>query len=574
MKEQATSQILPQSGRTLQYNDSKGVFTYLTTWLLKVTSIQLFFKSHLAVILLLPIAFLIIFTGLDYSVLQVDEGADTFISTTILKHGLPMHSDGLNHSMPYANVIDGIFIYRTWIPYYLQALSFHSLGNNTFAARLPFAIAGLFSIFCLYYFTFRLTKIRRAAIFAAIFLATSVPVILYFRTSRYVAIPILLTPILLLFYIEIFKKQKWNPIPFTFTSVVYFHTMYVEFVGLIIGLLIHLYIFRKDVNRSNLKLIKIPAAITGLLCLPWLLFIPVLAKQIADFYTSSSPLIDNTTLGYLKHFAGFLFQINNYIFPLVLVPFIFSSPFKKYGRSISLLIISATSIIVVSSMHSIPLLQYIAACIPILFTLLGWIIAYLFKGSIIQQGVLVAILIFSNVIHVGPLVPLKQLVPSISNETQTSLYIQGIRQTFMREIQFKSSFFQYWGELSNPYQGPLDKVVSFFETHGEKGETCYIDNELESLAFYTGFKMIHNNELSKKSKPNWIVLRGDQWDLDSADNSVKKNLMFILENNQYEKMLLNSPVKRINNSYEVQIHLFKSPITNDKVKIFRRIGKI
>ena len=127
--------------------------------------------------------------------------------------------------------------------------------------------------------------------------------ILYFRTSRYIAIPIFLTPILLLFYIDIFKKKKWNPFPFTVTSVIYFHTMYVEFAALIIGLLVHLYLFRKDVDPSNLKRIKIPAAITAVFCLPWLLFIPVLAKQIGNFYTSSSPLIDKTSLGYLKHFS-------------------------------------------------------------------------------------------------------------------------------------------------------------------------------------------------------------------------------------------------------------------------------
>ena len=574
MKEQATSQVLPLPKRTLEYNNSKRLLTYLTTWLLKVTSIQLFFKSHLAVILLLPISFLIIFTGIDDSVLQVDEGADTFISTTILKHGLPMHSDGLNHSMPYADVFDGIFIYRTWIPYYLQALSFHLIGNNTIAARLPFAVAGLFSIFCLYHFAFRLTRLKRAAVLAATFLATCVPAILYFRTSRYVALPILLTPILLLFYIDIFEKQKWNPIPFTVTSIIYFHTMYVEFAALIMGLLIHLFIFRKDVNPSNLKRIKIPAAITALLCLPWLLFIPALAKQISAFYTSTSPLIDKTSLGYLKHFFGFLFQINNYIFPLILVPFIFSSPFKTFGRSVSLLVIPAACIIFVSSLHSIPLFQYISACVPILFILLGWIIAYLFKGSIIQQGMFAAILIFSNIIHVGPLVPVRELVPSILTDPQPSIYIQGVRQTFMREVQFKSIFFQYWQELANPYQGPLDKIVSFFETHGKKGETCYIDNELESLTFYTGFKMIHNSELSKNNPPDWIVLRGDQWDLQSANNPIKEKIKFILENNQYEKILLNAPVNRVNNSYEVQIHLFKSPMTADKVKIFRRTGKI
>ena len=41
-----------------------------------------------------------------------------------------------------------------------------------------------------------------------------------------------------------FKKHKWNPFPFTLTSVIYFHTMYVEFAGLIIGLLVHLYLLK------------------------------------------------------------------------------------------------------------------------------------------------------------------------------------------------------------------------------------------------------------------------------------------------------------------------------------------
>jgi len=541
-----------------------------------VISIRYFFKSHLALTLLLPIAFLIIFTGLDDSVLQVDEGADTFVSTTILKHGLPMHSDGLNHTMPYADVFDGVFVYRTWVPYYLQSISLHFLGNNTFAARLPFAVAGFFSIWCLYHLAIRLTQEKSVAIFSATFLATCVPALLYFRTSRYVAIPILLTPILLSFYIDIFEKKKWNPIPFTVTAIIFFHTMYVEFAGLITGMLIHLFIYRKEVAPDNLKKIKIPAAVTALLCLPWLLFLPALSKRIAEFYTSASPYIDTSSLGYLKHFVGFLFQTNNYIFPLILVPFIYLLPIKKFNRSISLLLICVFFILLTASLHSIPQLQYIAASIPVLFILLGWINVHLFRNSMIQKSIFAAVLIFSNLVHVGPLVPVKQLLQSPQPEAQHSLYLKGAYQTFMREVKFKSIFFQYWRELANPYRGPLNEIVAFFETHGKNGETCYIDNEMESLAFYTGFKMIHNSELTNKSIPDWIVLRGDQWALHSEEKAspLKKKLRFILRNNQYEQFELNAPVKRINNSYEIQIHLFKSPISTDKVYIFRRSDKI
>jgi hypothetical protein len=540
-----------------------------------VTSIQSFFKSHLALTLLLPIAFLAIFTGLDDSVLQVDEGADTFISTTILKHGLPMHSDGLNHTMPYADIFDGVFVYRTWVPYYLQSISLYFLGNNTFAARLPFTIAGFFSIWCLYHLTIRLTREKSVAVCTAAFLATCVPALLYFRTARYVGIPILLTPVLLYFYIDIFEKKKWNPIPFTATSIIFFHTMYVEFAGLITGMLIHLFIYRTKVVPDNLKKIKIPAAVTVLLCLPWLLFLPALSKIITEFYTSTSPYIDTSLLGYVKHFFSFLFQINNYIFPLILVPFIFLLPIKRFSRSISLLIICSFFILLTASLHSIPLLQYISASIPILFILLGWITVHLFKSSIFRQCMFATILIFSNLIHVAPLIPIKQLLESPSFNSQSNLYLNKVYLTFKREVKFKSIFFKYWGELANPYRGPLNKIVEFFETHGKKGETCYIDNEVESLAFYTGFNMIHNSELTNKSIPDWIVLRGDQWALHSEEkvSPLKEKLRFILRNNQYEQFGLNAPVKRINNSYEIQIHLFKSPISTDKVYIFRRSNK-
>lgn len=487
-----------------------------------------------------------------------------------------MHSDGLNHTMPYADIFDGVFVYRTWIPYYLQAISLHFLGNNTFAARLPFAVAGFLSIWCLYHLAIRLTQKKSAAVFAATFLATCVPALLYFRTSRYVAIPILLTPILLSFYIDIFENKKWNPIPFTVTSIIFFHTMYVEFAGLITGMLIHLFIYRNEVNPDNLRKIKIPAAVTALLCLPWLLFLPALSKRIAEFYTSTSPYIDTSSLGYLKHFLGFLFQINNYIFPLILVPFIFLLPIKKLSRPISLLVICIFFILLTASLHSIPQLQYIAASIPILFILLGWINLHLFKNSIFQQSIFVAFLIFSNIVHVAPLIPVKQLLQPLRPEPQSNLYLKGVYQAFMREVELKPIFFQYWGELAKPYRGPLNEIVAFFETHGEKGETCYIDNEMESLAFYTGFKMIHNSELTNKSIPDWIVLRGDQWVLHSEEKTspLKEKLRFILRNNQYEQFELNAPVKRINNSYEIQIHLFKSPISADKVYIFQRSDKI
>lgn len=540
----------------------------------KVALIQNFLKTHCALIFLIPFSFLLVFTGLDDTVLQVDEGPDTFISTTILKYGYPKHSDGTHSTMPYGDAFGGIFLYRTWVPYYIQSASLQLLGQNTFAARLPFAILGVFSVWTLYNFTLRWTNKKTIAFLASLLLATSVPALLYFRTARYIAIPIFLTPLLLRFYITIFDSKKWNPIPFTVLAIIYFHTMYVECAGLIIGMLIHLYVYRERVTAVNLSKVKGSAIITALFCLPWLAILPVLVGKISEFYTSASPLVDTSWWRFPKHFFAFLFQINNYIFPIILAPFLFISALKRQRFQTSLLLICSLSVLISATLHSIPLMQYIAACIPMLFVLLAMIVFYLLEKSIAWQSVLILTLISTNIVHVAPLLPLKEMVTRNPEEFKATNYSQNAHRTFVREINLKSGFFQYWQELAHPYQGPLDQLIRFFETHGKKGETCYIDNESETLALLTDLKMIPDQNLSFKSRPDWIILRGNQRNAHPNEIvlGLKNKLNTILSTHDYEKIVLNAPVKRINNSYDIQIHRFRSPTSTEKVHIYRRIA--
>ncbi|MBT5550364.1 MAG: hypothetical protein HOJ79_07775 [Nitrospina sp.] len=575
MKDQiSTATKLLYPGHTpLKYNrvDLTGFLQRFS----KVALIQNFLKTHLALIFLIPFAFLLIFTGLDDTVLQVDEGADTFISTTILKYGYPKHSDGTHYTMREGDAFGGIFLYRTWAPYYLQSISLQLFGQNTFSARLPFALLGVFSIWSLYSFTLRWTNRKTIAFMASLLLATSVPALLYFRTARYIAIPILLTPLLLRFYITIFDKAKWNPVPLTLVSIIYFHTMYVEFAGVIMGMLIHLYIFRNRVTNSNLTKVTGSAIITGLLCLPWLVTIPALMSKLSGFYTSASSLIDTSWWRFPKHFFAFLFQINNYIFPFILAPFLFILFLKNQRFQVSLLLLCSMSVLITASLHSIPLMQYIAACIPILFVLLAMVVFHLFEKSVAWQSILLLVLIFTNLVHVGPLLPLKQIVRNNPDKFKATDYSQNAAKTFLRETNLNSVFYLYFQELAHRYQGPLDELVRFFETHGKKGETCYIDNESETLALLTELKMIHDKDLNFRSRPDWIVLRGNQ--RNPHPNEVilelKEKLNTIFSAANYEKIVLNAPVKRINNSYDIQIHRFRSPTSSERVHVYRRIAE-
>jgi hypothetical protein len=154
-------------------------------------------------------------------------------------------------------------------------------------------------------------------------------------------------------------------------------------------------------------------------------------------------------------------------------------------------------------------------------------------------------------------------------------YSQNATKTFLRETNLNSVFYLYFQELTHRYQGPLDELVRFFKTHGKKGETCYIDNESETLALLTELKMIHDKDLDFRSRPDWIVLRGNQRNPHPSEVilKLKEKLNTIFSAHNYEKIVLNAPVKRINNSYDIQIHRFLSPTSPEKVHVYRRIAE-
>ena len=534
------------------------------------SAIKSFLLRHPGLLFLFPYSVLLIFLGLGDGALQVDEGADTFISTTIPKFGVPMHSDGVNATMLFADIYDGLFIYRTWLPYYLQALSLSVFGNSTFAARLPFAIVGMMSVIAIYFLALKLSANKITAFLAALFLASSVPALLYFRTARYVGFPILLTLLLLFFYIGIFSDKKWKTTPFIIVAILFFHSMYVAFAGIVLGILIHFLLHRKKIPPENARLVPRCTLIIACFTLPWLIAISPVFSNISQFYVTTSDLVDTSFTGYFKHLLGYLFQTNNYIFPFIFFPLLFLKRLRPYCLQIQLLGTCIFTHLALSSSHAIPLYQYVAGIIPLFFILLAMILTLGIEKGFWIPAVTTGFLITTNLFHTGPLFPFKKFLQTQGGEIGQSPYLKYASFTFMREIRFTSMFREHLYQISNPYRGPLDNIVDFFKSHGNRGQTCYIDNEPESLAFYTGLKLIDGNALDVASPPDWIVLRGDQRKLDGT-HPVKRKLQTLIDSNSYRKFSLDGPAGRINNSYEIQIHQFRSPETTDKVIIYRRI---
>jgi hypothetical protein len=531
-------------------------------------------KSHTSLIFLIPFSFVMIFIGLSNSALQVDEGADTFVSSTILKYGAPYHNDELNSTMEYASIHDkGLFLYRTWLPYYLQAGSLLIFGKTTFAARLPFAFLGVTAAIALYFFTLKLTKKKSVAFLATLFLIASVPTLIYFRTARYIGLPILFTILLLYSYITIYDKKFWNPWPLIITSILYFHTMYVAFVGIILGVLTHFYINRKSTTLENDKQVIKAAIITSLFTLPWLWFIFPVFEKIPEFYLSASDQIDTTNWRFIKNFTGYLFQLNNYIFPFIFIPLLMTKSLHFFRNEIQLCLCCISGLIVVSLMHTIPLQQYIAGSFPLWYILLALIVVEVFPSQLIIRFILTTTLIFTNIINVGPFLSIKEVLKNNSDWFNKSIYTNNVYKSVVREIKIKSVFHSHLLEISNRYQGPLDKIITFFEKNGKSSDSFYIDNEHESFVFYTGMKGIHRDAIKAQDRPNWIILRGDDRNTMDGESSseIAKNIRAILKKNNYSKITLNAPSIRVNNTYDIQIHHFHSPLLADKIIVYKLV---
>ena len=86
-------------------------------------------------------------------------------------------------------------------------------------------------------------------------------------------------------------------------------------------------------------------------------------------------------------------------------------------------------------------------------------------------------------------------------------------------------------------------------------------------------KIILRSNLKVEEAPDWIILRGNERNAIEGNSTspTTKILREILAKHDYSKVELNSPAMRINNSYDIQIHLFRTPSSSDKkIVIYRR----
>ncbi len=225
-------------------------------------------RLHWPVAILAALGLALLLTGLGSDYLWEDEGDTAVLASNILKYGVPKAWDGVTFTDSDRGARDNndlVMVSHPWVQYYVTAASFLLFGENTFSARLPFALAGWLTILLAYAFVWRVTANRWAAFCAGGLLVLSVQFLLYSRQCRNYSLNMLFT--CGLFWIFLRMKSVRDCVLFAVAAILLFHTHPIGLVAVgVLGVLTLIY--RPFAGQRRWFWMATPAIL--IFTLPWL----------------------------------------------------------------------------------------------------------------------------------------------------------------------------------------------------------------------------------------------------------------------------------------------------------------
>ncbi len=227
-------------------------------------------RWHWPFALLAALGLALLLTNLGSDYLWADEGDTAVLASSIVKFGVPKAWDGVTFTDSDKGARENndlIMVSHPWVQYYVVAAAFFVLGENTFSARLPFALAGWLTILLVYAFVWRITANRWAAFCAAALTVLSVQFLLYSRQCRNYSLNMLLT--CWLFWIFFRMKSARSCVLFALAAILLFHTHPIGIVPVgVLGILTLIY--RPFALQRRWFWFAVPAIIV--FTLPWYAF--------------------------------------------------------------------------------------------------------------------------------------------------------------------------------------------------------------------------------------------------------------------------------------------------------------
>ncbi|MBF0517454.1 MAG: glycosyltransferase family 39 protein [Nitrospirae bacterium] len=422
-----------------------------------------------------------------------DEAETAILAVNITKYGLPLNSDGKNLITLYGQTVDSnerhIWTWRPWLGEYLMAASFSLIGKSTTAARLPFAIVGIFCVCALMFLVLRIYGDYNRAALSGLILASTEIFILHVRQGRYYSL-IIFGQIWLIYGLYLLlRRRDYSAVPHIAAALtLQFYCNYVVIPGNIIAIGIWAALIHKRHERI-LNRIGVGAVLFVLAALPWLLYArPWRQGSYAE------------GVNFLHGVFVYSKEIHFHIFPftLLILPLIYhiyrrlkaaaaGAPAHETPLSTpmeadieKLLWLAAPLQVLILSFGPGQNLRYITPVLPV-FAIIeaGLLMRYIRQG--ILRAALIIVLVTSNFIS-APL--------SFDGRHTPRLTVSNLISS-----------------ITEPYTNRLDDVLRFLRQQGHPGQSVFVFDPEFPLIFYTDMKVIDarlSNSFPADKLPDWI----------------------------------------------------------------------
>jgi 4-amino-4-deoxy-L-arabinose transferase-like glycosyltransferase len=464
--------------------------------------------------LLLVVGALLLLTNLGNIYLWQDEAETAMLSQRLGTFGLPMAFDGRNlirqapQDVQYTE--DYVWIYHPWLPFYSTSLSLSLLGPTTFAARLPYALAGLATVLLLYHTTQRYFH-RAVAMLASTLLLLSIPFVLHARQCKYFAFAALFTVATLDAYLRL--RDADGPrfaLPyFIAAAFCLFQSNFGAFVPLMAAIGLHLLVTRPrwpELQRFALAVLILAAFVA-----PWAIYLQTWARGRFSFDVIRF-------VGHLVHYAVY---VTGWVFPAVLLTvfvlllarqWTISGQDRGEGSVLSLYLwVSLITVIFLSATFIWMYFSYIVQLVPLLMVMLAWTLWQILQRWRLVGYALLIVLIATNLLHAFPYV-----LPITRQFKWASLaprpYLAETDALLVAAARIRSDLRDYGYELVHDYNGPNEGMVQFLRQHADPGDLVVANYGELPIAFYTGLDIaggLSGYRLEEARDAEWIINRRD-----------------------------------------------------------------
>lgn len=499
---------------------------------------------------LLLAAALLILPGLADRYLWDDEAETALLARHTLRFGVPVAWDGRTLvSQECGADYDANYLWRQtpWLPVYMTAASFATLGASTLAARLPFALLGIVAVAAVWALARRWFRDDWTGLVAGSSLLLSVPFLLHARQCRYYSLVVLGTAATLYFLVGVLQHRRASVAGLAVALIVTFHANYFLFFAALSGLALATLALRPDRAAAAgllAALLVIAVAVT-----PWL--------ALFDVAGHAPTMLRVRTPGeYLRSLAAYLTRIELQAFPALLLAAVLTLAMRRSlrdigspaGRRAVALILFALGWLLVVALRPQDFFRYLLGLLPVF--------------AVLQAAALRALWSRHRALAVA--VAVLAVAPDRAAATRGSLELPLLR---------------YIDEVTWHTPGPIEAIVKHLGAEARPGDRVFISYGDLPLRFYTDLDIRGGQgcqRLDGWPPPEWVIVRYFFRFAPSApaahvDAERTRQWLAALPWHLYRRIDLGVVDTTWENIPEPDLHVFRPPTDRPRVTIYQKL---